>query len=358
MAIVQGIEMCRRFYFDAVKPILDSEFGGLKHAAALLGKGSEVLSYDTDMSRDHDFGPRAMIFLKENDYHLKDTITSAMSAKLPREFMGLSTNWGEELANDPGTRLLTPSDSGPLNHRVEMFTVNGYVRDYLGLDLDVMSTADWLSTPSQLLLSFAHGTIYHDSISLSTAQSKLSYYPTDIWLYLLASIWASIGQEEHLMSRAGHAGSELGSSWIASRLVTLCMKLGFAMERRYPPYAKWFGAAFGQLSCGQEMEPLLDTVLRASTWEERGDALALVYELLARKHNALQIATEMHTTVEMFWNRPFKVIWGQKFADAILAKIEDEEVKKLPLIGSVDIFSDSTEFLEVFPKEVKGRLYN
>ena len=50
---VRGIELSRSFYHDVVRPILDSEFPRLEHAAALVGYGSEVLGFDSELSADH-----------------------------------------------------------------------------------------------------------------------------------------------------------------------------------------------------------------------------------------------------------------------------------------------------------------
>ena len=60
---VPGAELGRRFYAEAVRPLLDAEFPGLPHAAAHLGEGSDVLGYDTAMSRDHGWGPAVTLFL-------------------------------------------------------------------------------------------------------------------------------------------------------------------------------------------------------------------------------------------------------------------------------------------------------
>ncbi len=57
-AVVSGLELSRQFYSEAVRPILDARFSSLPHSAALLGRGSEVLGYDDEMSTDHDWKPR------------------------------------------------------------------------------------------------------------------------------------------------------------------------------------------------------------------------------------------------------------------------------------------------------------
>jgi hypothetical protein len=54
-----GLELCRLFYAEAVRPLL----GDLPHAAARIGGGSDVLGFDTERSTDHDWGPRLELFL-------------------------------------------------------------------------------------------------------------------------------------------------------------------------------------------------------------------------------------------------------------------------------------------------------
>jgi hypothetical protein len=51
---VSGLDLSRRFFQEVVRPLLASDFPNVRHAAALLGPGSEVLEYDTKMSVDHD----------------------------------------------------------------------------------------------------------------------------------------------------------------------------------------------------------------------------------------------------------------------------------------------------------------
>ena len=54
-AFVSGLELSRQFYHRLVRPILHAEFPGLRHGAALPGRGSEVLGFDDEMSTDHDW---------------------------------------------------------------------------------------------------------------------------------------------------------------------------------------------------------------------------------------------------------------------------------------------------------------
>ncbi|MDE0312275.1 MAG: hypothetical protein OXI52_08420, partial [Caldilineaceae bacterium] len=63
MKYISGMELSRRFYWEAVRPVLERSFCGLPHAAALIGAGSETLGFDDEMSTDHGWGPRLQLFL-------------------------------------------------------------------------------------------------------------------------------------------------------------------------------------------------------------------------------------------------------------------------------------------------------
>jgi hypothetical protein len=83
MVFESGLELSGRFYREAVRPILDSNFPGLPHAAALMGRGSEVLGFDDPMSTDHDWLPRIQLFLRDEDL---DRYAEPLREQLPSSF--------------------------------------------------------------------------------------------------------------------------------------------------------------------------------------------------------------------------------------------------------------------------------
>ena len=248
---MRGLDLSGAFYREAVRPILDEQFPDLRYAAALIGAGSEVLGFDDDMSTDHHWGPRLFLFLTEDDHaDLASILHTTLANKLPHTFHGYPTHWTSPDPEDSGTQHPRAIDSGPINHRVEVRTWRDFVLDYLGFDVrEALDSADWLTFPSQRLRTLTSGAIYHDGIGLQAQRDAFAWYPHDVWLYLLASCWERIGQEEHLMGRAGLVGDEIGSALIGARLVRDVMRLCFLMEKVYAPYPKWFGTAFKQLDC-------------------------------------------------------------------------------------------------------------
>ncbi len=358
-----GLRLCERFYWEAVRPLLDDHFPDLRHGAALIGPGSEVLGFDDTVSTDHHWGPRVLLFLHDADHRRSAQAVRFMLAhSLPHVFAGYPTNFSAPDPNDNGVQLLTPIEDGPVNHRVELHTLAGFVGETLGFDLgQPLEAADWLTFPQQKLRSLTAGAVYHDEVGLQAVRSRFAFYPHDLWLYLLAAGWARIGQEEHLMGRAGSVGDEVGAALIGARLTRDVMRLCFLMERVYAPYAKWFGTAFNQLACGPTLQFTLQNILSAPSWQERERWLVVAYEAIAVMHNALQLTPPLPTQVREFFGRPFRVMALHGFAQTLIEQIHDPAVQRIaarPPIGGIDQWSDNTDLLENTPwRMTLRRLY-
>ena len=201
---IPGLKLSDLLYKEVIGPILSSKFPEVRCSAALIGSGSEVLGFDTSQSTDHHWGPRVQIFLEKKDY---DTYAKKMDRvfrnSLPHHFRGYLTNFGA--ADEKGVRLLKDIDSGPVKHRVEIGTLESFFKDYLGVDPDKpLRVQDWLTIPQQRLLTVTAGRLYRDDTGrFSELRKKLAYYPRDVWLYLLASQWTRVSEEEAFVGRTG-----------------------------------------------------------------------------------------------------------------------------------------------------------
>src|SRR6202035_1549301 len=101
-AFLSGRDLSRRFYEEAVRPLLAQYLKGIPYAAAHLGTGSDVLGFDTEMSQDHDWGPAVHIFLRDEDAHLAEDMRQMLSHQLPHSFYDYSVNF-DETPVEPGT---------------------------------------------------------------------------------------------------------------------------------------------------------------------------------------------------------------------------------------------------------------
>ena len=344
---ISGLELSRYFFEESVRPILKKHFPKLKYSAALIGYGSEVLGFDTPLSRDHAWGPRLLLFVREKDYSRRKHMSRIFSQELPYTFRGYSTNFGKP--DKFGVRHMVSIKSGPINHKVDIFTLKSFLELRLCIDQkQKLSSLDWLSMPQQRLLEITSGAIFYDGLGeLTKIRKKLNYFPRDVWLYLLASQWQKLSQEEAFVGRTGAIGDELGSQLVAARLVRELMRLCFLIERKYFPYSKWFGSAFQKLECSKKLSPILRKVFLAKLWKERERYLGRAYSIVAQMHNALHIAKALPTKVSKYHARPFHVIHADAFADAIKGKIKNAQLKKLELVGSVDQFTNVSSNTEL-----------
>ncbi|WP_217428571.1 DUF4037 domain-containing protein [Microlunatus speluncae] len=326
-AFLPGLELSRRYYREVVRPIVAEGFPELSYAAGLIGHGSEVLGLDTERSTDHDWGPRLLIFLADDQADRAAELKATVGDRLPETFLGFPTVFPE------GT------------HRVAVSGIGDWLRWRLGFDpRQRLETVDWLSAPTQVLAEITGGAIFHDGLGdLGRVREQLGWYPDDLWRYLLACQWQRIGQEEAFPGRTAQVGDDLGSVIIAARLARDVVRLCLLMARTYPPYSKWLGSAFARLPIAETVGPRLSEALAARDWPARERHLNAAYVEVARAHNALELTEPLDPEPVQFWDRPFFVPAGERFTEALRATITDPALRRLPPIGAVDHFIDSTD---------------
>ena len=342
---IPGLRLSRLFYRKEVQPILKEYFPKLRYSAALIGWGSEVLNFDTELSRDHHWGPRVLLFLNGRDFpKFQPAVSQTLSNRLPYEFMGYSTNFSAPEPN--GVRHPVKIKSGPVNHMVNIYTLQMFFQARLGIDpTRKIKAIDWLTIPQQRLLEVVSGEVFNDGLGqLEKIRERLKFYPHDIWLYILAAQWKRISDEEAFVGRAGDVGDELGSQIVAARLVREIMRLALLMERQYAPYSKWLGSAFNKLQISKRLGPVLREVLLAGHWRAREKKLGQAYAIVASQHNALRITKALPTKVTKYFNRPYLVIHADNFANEIRKAIKDPQVKRLSTdVGAVDQITDNSD---------------
>lgn len=330
---IPGLELARAFYHDVLAGII----GAIPHAAAALGEGSEIQGFDTERSTDHSWGPRAQIFVEAGAVH---GLRARLDAQLPETFRGWPVRYFRW-------------QTGHMEHHVEVVTLGDWLRSRLGLDpRPSMSTSAWLATPQQLLLEVTGGQVFHDdSGELTKTREMLAWYPQDLWLWMMASQWRHLGENEPFVGRTAETGDELGNRLVAARIVHHAIRLCFLQERHYAPYAKWLGSAFARLKAAAEVGPLLHDVLAAMDFAAREQALAYLYEAMARRHNTLGITPFLDTAVEPFEVginnavRPFRVLNAGRYVEACREAITAETIRRLPEVGSIDQLAEPTDLL-------------
>jgi hypothetical protein len=340
-----GIALARILHEQAVRPILAQEYPELPYTAALVGAGSEVLGLDTPRSTDHDWGPRLQLFLTPQDTAAHGSrIRRVLAERLPKRICGHPTNFRQ--VNDRVGHL--DHTDGPVNHRVLVADTASWLTGQLGIDPTAAEPTvhDWLSMPQQRLAEVTAGAVFHDDLGiLSAARERLAWYPDQVWRYLAACQWQRIAQEEAFVGRCAEAGDALGSAVVAARLVRDLMRLCLLLERRYAPYSKWLGSAFSRLPIAERLTPALQAALAATDHRERETQLCAAYQAVAALHNDTGLTAPLETGCRRYHDRPYQVLFAERFADATAATVTDPRLRALPRVGAVDQWADSTDFL-------------
>jgi len=333
---VPGLQLAGEFYAEVVRPLLEAAYPGMAYSAALLGWGSEVLGFDSPRSVDHNWGPRLQVFPAAGTGPDAGEIAAMLSRKLPGSFRGHPVVFPN--SQDPGAAA---------RHWVEVTGLVPWLQGQLGFDpTRQIGLLDWLATPVQRLAEVTAGAVFHDEPGeLTRVRSRLAWYPRDVWLYVLACQWQRIGQEEAFPGRCAEAGDELGSVIVTARLARDLMRLCLLMARRYPPYSKWLGTAFAQLPEAAGIAPALAGAVSAADWLTREQHLCRAYEMAATLHNQLGLTPPLEPETRPFHDRPYQVPDAGRFTAALREAITDPRVRRLPAIGAIDQFIDSTDAL-------------
>lgn len=333
----RGAALARDLYEAAVRPLLDDAFPGLEHMAARLGSGSDVIGVDDGTSTDHDFGCRLTLLVDDSASATLPEIDQVLQARLPETVQG----WP--------TRFPTTWDEHH-HHRVEVDTVHGFAQSRLGFDTrSPLTPAEWLCLTGQSILEVAGGPVFHDTTSaFGPLSEQLQWYPEDLWLYCLAAGWTRLAQELPLVGRTGSRADSTGSSVIAARLVRDVIHLGFLVERTWIPYPKWAGTVLPTQPVGAVIAGPLASSLQAETWEERQHHLGRALAALARRQGEVGLPVGGPVT-QQFFDRPYLVV-SQQVAVALTSRIHDADIRALPLIGSIEQWSDSVDLLARPPR--------
>lgn len=327
---VQGAALSRAYFHDLIRPTLATAFPGLPHAAGRLGSGSDVLGLDDVTSRDHDWGPRLDLIVPGSAV---EDVIRVLEGSLPDTFDGLPT------------RFAFTGETRPRLH-VDVTSMRDLVQHRLGFDPRVDVTVhDWLSLSGQAALEVTAGPVFADTDGeLQRVRAALAWYPADLWRYVLACDWARIAQELPSMSRAADVGDDPGSRIIAARLAHGAVHLAFVLERRWPPYAKWFGTLFRTLRCAPEVGPCIDAALVADDGPTRARSLAAALQHLLALQNALGLTDVARATVP-FWDRPH-IHPDPAIVTQLLNPIGDPAVRALPLgRGTIEQRTDNVDVL-------------
>ncbi len=314
---IKGLDLCKQFFTEIAKPILDSDFPNLVYTAGLIGYGSDVLGFDDEVSTDHMWGPRFYLFLREEDICLRNEIMDVFSKKFPYEYKGYSVHFSIPDPNDKGVRHAEFISEGLVSPLIFIYTIEEYLSMYLGVgNLENLTEADWLAFSEHRLLALTSGKIFVDGLNMREQLSPLKFYPEKVKLFLIASNWSVLAEEQAFVKRCSDVGDEIGSALVCARICERLMRLSFLYSNQYAPYSKWFGTAFRRLPIDEKIKETICQAVAARNIRDREENLVLAQKMLANLHNSLKLTKFVDVQIQSYFGRNIKVIFADRIFEA------------------------------------------
>ena len=226
---MNGLKLAREYYETYGKEMLEGGFSDYLPfiSVGLAGSGSEVLGFDDEISRDHDFEPGFCIFIPSEDV-LDRKAAFALErayAKLPSEFKGFSR------------QKISPA--GGARHGV--IRLDEFLTGKIGNPEGRLSVYEWLKIPTQYLLEVTKGELFYDGDGKFTKiREELSLMPRDVRLKRLAGhllLMSQSGQYNYM--RMVKRGDMAAAGMCVYEYVKNAVAAIYLLNNEYMPYYKW-----------------------------------------------------------------------------------------------------------------------
>ena len=238
---------------------------------------------DDEFSKAYGWGPRVIIFLKENGYEEHyQKLHEILKTNLPIEFAGYPT------------RFTDPSEGPPLPTRekselpqIPITTCKRFIQLYLGLDSNKILTAslsskDWLLLNEAKLLRIISGEVYYDGFGeLSKIRRNCKYFPEDVWKYKLSYRWKTLSWDIDLIGLCAKRNDYFSTEIAIMESIKRIIKIIFLLNKTYAPgYLKWLHREFEKLPfLSDELGPFLKKILSTKSIKI-SKVLTLFYQII------------------------------------------------------------------------------
>lgn len=225
---VKGLALCRGYYEMYGKPMIQQQFSEYqdKIAVGLVGQGSDCFGFDDALSKDHDFGPRFVMWVTKDTYEKIGEKLQKAYESLPKTFMGV-----ERIETFHG------------RERAGVFVIEDFYEKILGLQLwNASNPKVWLSVQEYALAAAVNGEVFCDSEGIFTKyrEELLGYYPKAVWFRRAAQAASRFSQAgQYNFSRMLHRNQIVAAELAKAECIRQAMELTYLLLRTYAPHDKW-----------------------------------------------------------------------------------------------------------------------
>lgn len=225
---MKGLELARHYFEEIGLPMIRRDFGMYESriAAGLAGEGSEVLGFDDELSRDHDWGPSFCIWLTDEDAARFGRELQEAYEKLPGEYLGY-----------PARQVFKGGEA-----RVGVIRISDFYRGYTGLCRAPETAEEWMRIPEMMLAKAAGGQVFMDGPGEFSRirQALLRYYPPEVRLKKISARAAAMAQSgQYNYSRCLKRGEHVAAASALSEFTNAACSMVYLLNRQYMPFYKW-----------------------------------------------------------------------------------------------------------------------
>lgn len=256
---MNGLELSEKYYEVYGRKMLETQFPQIidQTAVGLVGKGSECLGFDDEISMDHDYGPSFCIWLPQEVYNKYGKQMQAAYDALPQEFMGYAGRVVEEQGQG----------------RVGALCLEDFYREILGRETVPVTNQEWLDVQEENLATATNGKIFNDWLGQFTKirENLMKYYPREVWMRRLVQSMAKAAQAgQYNYARAMKRGERITAEIALTEFVKESMRIVYLLNKKYAPYDKWMHRGIKDLAVGAEIGDMLNllyTINPVEAWE-------------------------------------------------------------------------------------------
>lgn len=272
---MSGLWLCRSYYETYGKPMIAEKFAEYvdKIAVGLVGKGSDCFGFDDEYSKDHDYGPRFVMWVTAKTYEEIGEALQAEYEKLPTSYQGvdrIETFHGRD--------------------RAGVMVIEDFYQKLLGVDVFyALTIQEWLEVEEYALAAATNGEVFADPEGIFTKyRNRLKeYYPKAVWYRRLAQATALFSQNgQYNMPRMLKRGQYVVAEIAKAEAMKQAMKLQYLLNCQYAPHDKWLYKGLESKmqensQVGQIMQ-LIEQLSGIAALPDTADYLVTVVEAIAQ----------------------------------------------------------------------------
>lgn len=258
------MELSERF-FDSVREDFTRRFPDVSKRAAvgLAGEGSECFGFDDELSKDHDFGPRFVIWVSDDDYSRFGEAIQRWYDQLPDTYEGIRAAF-----KTPEGR----SREGVMMRR-------SFFRRYTGFDEGPETNLEWMSVPESYLSVVTNGKVFTDPDGeFSRIRERLQgFYPEDVRVKKIAARAAEMAQSgQYNYPRCVRRGESVAAFSALAKFAESSISMIYLLNRKYMPFYKWAHRGMEQLEILPESRQLLAELVSENDPGHRADLIETI----------------------------------------------------------------------------------